>query len=248
MCAGRGHWRAVNSILFFAVFYRFVYARCLGSISTNDKPGKAGLSRTATLEVSVPAKPLRNFSRRFAAGVTRRLATGFLTEFYCDRRGSVTIYAALASAVLMGAGILAFDSGRATMIQMHMQSVADSAAQAAAARLDGQRGARERARFAAVSVSEVNDAVDTISDEPPIVVDDILFFRELFPAPVPATLDEEARFVQVTMKPRQVKTILAPMIQVFAEGDYRTPGRIGASSVVAADGMRQETTLAYWTR
>lgn len=196
----------------------------------------------------MPAKALRNFMRRIAADRIQRVVMRSATELHCDRRGGVTIYAALASAVLMGAAILAFDAGRITMIQTQMQNVADTAAAAASLRLDGRSGARERARFAAELAATVSDVVDAISDETPIVVGDIRFFRELVPVPVAATTDEEVRFVQVTMKPRPVKTILAPMMRVLIRGEHRAPARIGASSVAAADDNIQRFTLANWER
>jgi hypothetical protein len=79
------------------------------------------------------------------AAAARRLPT--------DERGSVLIYVALTTAVLMGMVGLALDGSRAMITHSEAQAAADGAALAGASQLDGQTGACDHAKTMATNVA-----------------------------------------------------------------------------------------------
>src|SRR5687768_1873579 len=62
-----------------------------------------------------------------------------------DERGAVLVYVSIAMTVFMGFAALVIDGGRLFTLNTEMQSAADALALAAAAELDGNADARERA-------------------------------------------------------------------------------------------------------
>jgi uncharacterized membrane protein len=66
-----------------------------------------------------------------------------------DERGAVAIYVGVMSFLLVGVGALAIDLGRLYTLETELQKLADSRAIAAAAELDGESDAIDRATAAA---------------------------------------------------------------------------------------------------
>ena len=75
-------------------------------------------------------------------------ATRPVGAFLRDERGAMTILALMMTVMLLGFGALVVDIGRLYNLHSQMQSYVDQVALAAAAELDGQPGAIERARRA----------------------------------------------------------------------------------------------------
>ena len=72
-----------------------------------------------------------------------------IKRFCAEQRGSIIVQATLIIVVVMGMIGLALDGGRLFMVHSDLQDLADAAALAGAAKLDGTAGARQRADAAA---------------------------------------------------------------------------------------------------
>ncbi|HLO75646.1 MAG TPA: pilus assembly protein TadG-related protein [Magnetospirillum sp.] len=141
-----------------------------------------------------------------------------------DERGSAAIYVALGLGVMFGAGGLAIDLGRAMHLETELQQAADAAALAGAAELNGQDGARDRARTAAMGAFGGGNAQTFATDSAGagVTVGDVTFLSALDPD-APASSDIEARFIQVRMAPRTAVPLLMPVLTGNSD-----PLRIGA--------------------
>lgn len=121
--------------------------------------------------------------------------------------GGVAVYSAFLGLLSIGAGSLALDIGRASVLRSQMQNRADAGALAAAAQLDGREGARTRATALAMNATLGLSAIP--SDGATLAVDNVKFYSAVDPDKVDATGDEDSRFIEVTLQERRVDYVLA---------------------------------------
>ena len=133
-----------------------------------------------------------------------------------DERGSVASYVAILSFLVVGAGALAVDFGRMTVLRTQMQNRADAAAMAAAAQLDGRTGARDRATAVAMNAMGQKSAIP--ADDANLAIAEMAFFSTYGATPAAATDDAGTRFVEITMQPRQVALFFEPVLN--QDGDH----------------------------
>lgn len=144
--------------------------------------------------------------------------------------GAYLVLVAILLAVLIAVAGLALDVGRLLVMRTEMQNAVDAAALAAAAELNSETGAQQRARDAAINLLQqqshhgrVNELLDATSlqddedfdpfeffcsigsyndpDEPSAVAE---FCSSTAPVEIykyPAAVDEEAHYVRVTLSP-----------------------------------------------
>lgn len=125
--------------------------------------------------------------------------------------GGVAVYSAFLGLLTVGAGSLALDIGRASVLRSQMQNRADAGALAAAAQLDGREGARTRATALAVNATQQLSNIP--SDSSALAVDNVKFYSEVDPAKVDAEGDEDSRFIEVTLQERQIDYVLARFLK-----------------------------------
>ena len=123
-----------------------------------------------------------------------------------DERGSIIIQATLTIIVIMGMIGLALDGGRLFMVNNDLQDLADAAALAGAAKLDGTSGARQRADAAA---RNLNNNVRWWNVSGPKILagtSGVQFYETLadLDANNPATDDKHANYIEVTTGSWQV--------------------------------------------
>ena len=151
-----------------------------------------------------------------------------------DRSGSVALYVAFSSALVLGGGVLAIDFGRLVVLRAQMQNAADSAALSAATQLNGQPGAMARAR----SLAQQGVRNDTsISNAPgALTVQAINFYSQVSPTRVAASDDFDAAFVEVTLAPQQVTLLLKPALDLIsASADANRITELYASATATFD-------------
>jgi hypothetical protein len=127
-----------------------------------------------------------------------------------DESGSILPYAAVFMLVATGAGALAVDYGRLTVLRAQMQDRADAGATAAAAQLDGLPGARSRATQVATSAINQRSGIPENGSE--LSVQGVTFFSAISPDRVGAVGDEDSGFVQVTLQPKRVDFTFASLL------------------------------------
>ena len=84
--------------------------------------------------------------------IVRDLAS-LLGRFRSDESGGTLVYIAFFAFIAVGAGALAVDLGRMTVVRAQMQNHADASAMAAAVQLDGRDGAQARAQQMALNAA-----------------------------------------------------------------------------------------------
>lgn len=139
--------------------------------------------------------------------------------------GAIVPTVALSLAGLVAVGGIAFDYSRVASMDTELQSAADQAALAAATQLDGEDGARARARAAARDLIAnltyfANDGEGTAVDIPEA---NIIFYEDYSPdtgekGPV-ADSDEDANYVLVTVGARRANYALTPIVAALTSGD-----------------------------
>lgn len=145
-------------------------------------------------------------------------------KFSKDERGGVIAYAAVFSMLAVGAGAVAMDFGRMTLLRAEMQNRADAGAMAGARFLDGRDGARDRAEEVAVQAMTEHSNIST-SDE--LSIQSVNFFASLNPD-VAATDDLGARFVRVTLEPRDMDLYLHPVLDRLADTPQQSTQTVNA--------------------
>ena len=75
-----------------------------------------------------------------------------LARLLRDDRGGVAAFVAMVALTAIGAGAVAVDFGRMTVLRSQMQDAADARAMAAAVQLDGRDGAQARAQAVAEDI------------------------------------------------------------------------------------------------
>lgn len=149
-------------------------------------------------------------------------------ELLSDSGGAVAPTLALSLFALIAAGGIAFDYARMASLDTELQNAADQAALAAASQLDGQPGACSRAAAAARNMVAnltytANEAggtrAVTIADEAPCDATGNVRFYQDKAKTQPATLDENAKFVEVQVDPREAFFAFTPIVAAMSSGD-----------------------------
>lgn len=123
-----------------------------------------------------------------------------------DERGSILIQATLTIVAIMGMIGLALDGGRLFMVNNDLQDLADAAALAGAAKLDGTIGAMQRADAVARNLNN-NVRWWNVSGLKILAgADGVQFYKTLadLDANIPAQTDKEANYIIVTTGSWQV--------------------------------------------
>ncbi|GLQ07381.1 pilus assembly protein TadG-related protein [Sneathiella chinensis] len=134
-----------------------------------------------------------------------------LRKFLLNSSGSVTVYATLFTMVAVGAGALALDFGRMTLLRAEMQNRADAGAMAAARFLDGSDGSRAIATDVAVNAMTQISGVN--AEE--LDVSAVLYYSSLSPL-TEATSDLNAKFVHVKLNAKNMNLFFAPVLNMLA--------------------------------
>src|SRR5687768_709167 len=134
-----------------------------------------------------------------------------------DDRGGVAVFGAMVALTAIGAGAVAVDVGRMTVLRSQMQNAADARAMAAAVQLDGRDGAQNRARAVAEDVMIHGSAIP--EDDHEIQVAAVEFYSQYTPTKVAATSDQDAVFVEVVLEARQVDYLFEPVLDLISGGD-----------------------------
>src|SRR6266404_5350003 len=143
----------------------------------------------------------------------------FVTAFRDDTSGLIMPYVAMMMVVFVGLGALALDGGRFMSMQTQMQGVADALSIAGARELDQRSGARARATSAIDNL--ISNGLTGLGYSGAITHASPVFYSALPVATAgftgtPATSDQDAKFVAVTVDPATVPTIMP--IKFFKSG------------------------------
>jgi Flp pilus assembly protein TadG len=142
---------------------------------------------------------------------------GVLRRFFGDDRGGVAVFGAMTALTAIGAGAIAIDVGRMTVLRSQMQNTADARAMAAAVQLDGRDGAQDRAKTVAQDVTAASSSIP--SDGSDLKVASVNFYSQYTPTKVVATNDQNAVFVEVILEARQVNLLFEPVIDLLTGND-----------------------------
>ncbi len=153
------------------------------------------------------------------------------------QKGAVLVMTAFFIVILMGISAFALDLGRLFVLKSQMQNAVDAAALAAAAELDGQDSARERARGRARtllnhSTRYTNDDNQELLSETLLDDGDFIFYSAIDPAKVTATSDADALFVQVYLDTRNIDLFFLPVLGMINVID--APSVAGTAAVALA--------------
>jgi Flp pilus assembly protein TadG len=140
-----------------------------------------------------------------------------LVHLFRDDRGGVAAFGAMVALTAIGAGAVAVDVGRMTVLRSQMQDAADARAMAAAVQLDGRDGAQDRAR--AVAEDVMSHGSNIPADEAELQVAAVEFYSQYTPTKVQATSDQDAVFVEVVLEARQVDYLFEPVLDLISGGD-----------------------------
>ncbi|MBL4908190.1 MAG: Tad domain-containing protein [Sneathiella sp.] len=140
--------------------------------------------------------------------------------------GSVSIYAALFTIVAVGAGALALDVGRMTLLRAEMQDRADAGAMAAAQFLDGSSGARVTATDVATNSMTQTSGTNNQA----LTVDTVTFYSSLSPLTV-ATTDTNAKYISVTLDESNIDFLFAPLLSMLSNSPQSTVGTQSANAI-----------------
>jgi Flp pilus assembly protein TadG len=172
-----------------------------------------------------------------------------LRRFGRERNGAVLVVVALLLFVLVGAIALSVDLGRAWNLDTQLQDAADACALAGASQLDANAGSRQRAIEACADqvlqlvenrqsfATDAGGAIVQIdATVPPAPNPDIIFWSNLGDpalglAPVPATNDTDASFIQVTVRSREVNFFFAAAVGAVSSA---TPDAIAVAGLTSA--------------
>jgi hypothetical protein len=159
-----------------------------------------------------------------------------------DTRAAVAPTVALSLLALIAAGGIAFDYARLASMDTELQNAADQAALAGASQLDGEAGACSRAAAAAIGMIAnvtymANDAnasgtAVTIPSEPSCdAIGSVRFYQDANKASA-ATSDDNAKFVEVTVDPRQAFFALTPVVAALQSGNIAATAFAGLGEAI----------------
>lgn len=157
-----------------------------------------------------------------------------------DESAAVAPTIALALVALIGIGGVAFDYARMAAMDTELQNAADQAALAAASQLDGKTGTCSRAGLAARAfvINQTrfsNDngglaitvATETVCD----ANGDVRFYKDKART-IPALIDGDANYVQVTVGSRTANFALTPIVGAFSSGTLSGTAFAGLGSAI----------------
>lgn len=162
-------------------------------------------------------------------------------NFWRDEAGAVAATYGIAILPLIVVAGVGYDYSRMVSLDSELQNAADQAALAAVTQLDRQPGACERASNAAVGLlsnltmlsndgsgNQITVTAETACD----ATGRIRFYQDKEKA-TPATTDEEARFVEVHVDPREAFYALTPVMATFSgSGDLHAAAYAGIGSAI----------------
>lgn len=148
-----------------------------------------------------------------------------------DESGSVAVYSAFLSVMLLGAAALVVDYGRGAVVKQQLQNYADAAAQAGAAYLDGTDDAITRAT--AVVNNTISKHSSIADGSPTLTVENINFYSSLSPL-TPATGGADASFLEVEVSSEEVTFLFTPLMSIFS-GDSQEKVTLDASAVASGN-------------
>jgi Flp pilus assembly protein TadG len=177
------------------------------------------------------------------------MRTGSISRLLRSTAGAVAPTVALSLFGLIAAGGIAFDYARMASMDTELQSAADQAALAAASQLDGEPDACERAVGAARNMLSnktlmANESAGaraiTIAD--PGVCDgdsgitfnaaaSIRFYQDIGKT-TPSDDDSNAKFVEVSVDPREAFFALTPVVGAFSSGQVAAVAFAGLDSAI----------------
>jgi Putative Flp pilus-assembly TadE/G-like len=161
-------------------------------------------------------------------------------SFLRDEAAAVAPTVALSLFGLVAAGGLAFDYARLASLDTELQNAADQAALSAASQLDGEAGACSRSAGAARALitnktrfaSDAGGANVTIPNESGCDAAGSVRFYQDSAKTQAATTDANAKFVQITVTPRQAYYTLTPVVQLFQSGAMSATAFAGLAGAV----------------
>ena len=156
-------------------------------------------------------------------------ATRSFTNILRNQSGGVAVYAAIFSMLGIGAGALAIDIGRMTLLRAEMQNRADAGAMAGARYLDGRDGAQGRATEVATEAMQEYSNMSNGS-ELSVPAAGIDFYTTLDPL-VAATSDLDSGFIRVTLEPRQMTVYFRRVLDILAGQTNATSTTLNATAV-----------------
>ncbi len=156
-------------------------------------------------------------------------ATRSFTNILPNQSGGVAVYAAIFSMLGIGAGALAIDIGRMTLVRAEMQNRADAGAMAGARYLDGRDGAQGRATEVAIEAMQEYSNMSNGS-ELSVPAAGIEFYTTLDPL-VAATSDTDSGFIRVTLEPRQMTVYFRRVLDILAGQANSTLTTLNATAV-----------------
>lgn len=154
--------------------------------------------------------------------------------------GAVAPTLALSLTALVAIGGLAFDYARLAGLDTELQNAADHAALAAASQLDGRPGACQRAAEAARAMVQnhtlfANDGANTrivlASESACDAVGSLRFYQDQ-PKSIPATADDNARFIEVSVNARRANYALTPVVGAVSSGEVSGTAFAGLASAI----------------
>jgi len=158
---------------------------------------------------------------------------GPMQGFFRNQAGSVAVYAAVFTSVAVGAGAVAVDVGRLTVLRSQMQNTADARAMAAAVQLDGQSGAQARALAVANSTMVAESAIP--ADGSALTVAEVNFYSAIEPMLVAATGDVDSLFVEVKLAAKQVEFLLRPVLALITQSGAASASLMAAEAIAGPD-------------
>lgn len=124
--------------------------------------------------------------------------------------GGIAVYAGFFSVLALGAGTLVLDVGRMGVLRSQMQNRADAGVMAGASQLDGRSGAQARATALATNAMTQSSFVSGSATE--LSVQTISFYSEIEGGKVAATGDEDSKYIEVTLDPRNIDFLFQPLL------------------------------------
>lgn len=153
-----------------------------------------------------------------------------------NESGGIAVYTAFFAILAIGAGAIALDIGRMSLLRTEMQNRADAGAMAGARYLDGRAGAQGRAREVAVRAtlerSRVSNSAELVVPETGVV-----FFSGRDPnsgAWIEATDDADSRFIRVMLEQREMTVYFRRVLDMLLGEASPTVTTVDASAVAGS--------------
>lgn len=194
---------------------------------------------------------------------TRKTSFGTLLRTYLSGTGqgisgSVAIWAALSTPVVLAGATLSVDAARIYNVDAELQAAADSLSRAGAAELDQRGDAISRSSGAILNLLSHDQKFARGNAN--IEIETITYFDEIpdndyadIPASNRTNSSDEARYVEVSLKPRQISTIFpSSFLQTLTDTTLSAKAVAGMDQVVCGTApvficnpMEGETTNIY---